>query len=131
VGAQILNDVTGECVLTDKEGRSYHLIFDNQAVMALEKITGKSAVGILSDTSNTDCQAMIMCGAAGWQRRQPGGPRVNGNLAQKIFLACGGYAKLAPKLAESLSCAEGMGFDDDDEAEGDAGDAGPFGSPTS
>jgi hypothetical protein len=127
VGAEIVNEVTGECVLTDKEGRTYHLVFDMSAVMALEKMTGKSAVGIMSDTANTDCVAMILAGAGGWQRRQPGGQRINGNLAQKIFIACGGYDKLAVKLCESLYLAEGMGFNDDEAEDAGGDDAGPLG----
>lgn len=137
MGAKLLNELTGEAVLTDKEGRSYHVIFDLSAVMALEKITAKTAVQVISNPGVTDCVAMILAGTAGWQRRDPSAPRVNANLAQRILIDSGGLAKIAPVLAESLSCAEGMGLGDDGDNgdngddDGDGGDAGPFASPTS
>lgn len=128
MAAEIVNEVTGEALLTDKAGREYHVVFDMSAVMALEKITGRTVVEIISDPGMTGCVAMIMAGAAGWQRRQPGGPKVNGNLAQKILTDSGGVAKCGPVLAESLSCAEGLGFNDD--AGGDD-DTSPLGSTSS
>lgn len=135
MSAELVNEVTGECVLfakcEDSEVREYHLVFDMDAVMALEKITGKSAVDIISNTSNTDCVAMILCGHAGYQRRNRGGSRMNGNLAKRVFLDSGGYAGLSYVLAESLSRAEGMGFDDAGDG-GDSGDeSGPLGLPAS
>lgn len=132
MGAELVNEVTGECILTDKNDRKYHLVFDMDAVMALEKITGKPAVNIISDTSHTDCVAMILCGHAGWQRRNPGGSRLNGNLAKRIFLDSGGYGRLAYVLSDSLSRAEGMGFDDaESEDDTDAVDRGPLALPSS
>ncbi len=128
MSAELVNEVTGECTLTDKDDRKYHLVFDMDAVMALEKITGRAAVDIISNTSHTDCVAMILCGSGGYQRRNPGGSRMNGNLAKRIFLDSGGYARLAYVLAESLSRAEGMGFDDEDDG-GEA--AGPLALPSS
>lgn len=118
MSGQVLNDVTGEAVINDNADRKYHVVFDLTAVMALEKITGRGAIEILSQTSTTDCVAMILVGTSAWARRNPGAPKVNGNLAQKIFIDSGGYLKLAPVLVESLSCAEGLGLD------GGAGDAG-------
>ncbi len=129
MSAELVNEVTGECILTDKEDRKYHLVFDMDAVMALEKITGKSAVDIISSTGTTDCVAMILCGHAGYQRRNPGGSRMNGNLAKKVFLDSGGYAKLCYVLAESLSRAEGMGFDDEGDDGGEP--SGPLALPSS
>ncbi len=126
MGAKLLNQVTGECVISGK-GRDYNLVFDVDAVLSLEKLAGRSAVAIINDTSNTDCILMIMCGHAGWQRRNPGnGQRLNGNLAKRIFLDSGGYAGLSFVLGDSLSRAEGMGFDEV-ESDGDTdADAGPL-----
>ncbi|MCA1569748.1 MAG: hypothetical protein LC798_05385 [Chloroflexi bacterium] len=115
MGAQILNDLTGEAALTDKDGHKYHVVFDLSAVMALEKITGKSAIDVLSNPSASDCVAMILCGTAGYGRRNPGSPKMNHNLAQKVLIDSGGLAKLAPVLAEALSCAEGLGLNGEDE----------------
>ena len=129
MSAKIVNELTGEAVLTDTAGHDYHVVFDISAVMALEKITGRSAIEVMSNPGLTDCIAMILSGTAGWQRRTPGAPRVNGNLAQRILIDSGGLAKVAPVLCESLSCAEGLGMGADDDGEGDA--TGPLASPLS
>lgn len=111
MGARVLNDVTGEAVLADKEGREYHVIFDLQAVMALEKLSGRSAFDIVNEGPTiSDCVCMILAGAAGYSRRDSGAHRVNGNLAQRIFQDSGGFLAVAPTLAESLSCAEALGL---------------------
>lgn len=131
MAGQVLNDVTGEAVLTDKEDRKYHVVFDLTAVMVLEKMTGRGAIEILSATSATDCVAMILAGTAGWARRNPGAPKVNANLAQKIFIDSGGYLRLAPVLVESLSCAEGLGLDGGSDDAGGDEEAGPLALPPS
>jgi hypothetical protein len=132
MGAEILNEVTGEAALTDKTGRKYHVVFDLNAVMALESIVGRSAISVISAPDVTSCVAMILAGSGGYQRRNPGGRKINANLAQKIFLDSGGLVKLAPVLVESLSCAEGLGLNGgDDDAGADEGEAGPLVSPPS
>ncbi len=95
----------------------------------LEKLTERGVMAILSDPSANDCVAMIMAGTAGWARRNPGSAKVNGNLAERIFLDSGGYRKLAPVLIQSLSCAEGLNLDDDGEGSGDD-EAGPLALPS-
>lgn len=131
MGAQILNDLTGEAVLTDKADRKYHVVFDISAVMALEKITGRSAIEVMSSPGLTDCVAMILTGTAGWQRRNPGAQRVNANLAQRILIDSGGLAKVVPVLCESLSCAEGLGMSDDAAGDSDGDEADPLASAPS
>ncbi len=130
MSAKIVNDLTGEVLLTGKSGRTYSLVFDLSAVMALEKITSKSAIDIMINPGATDCVAMIMCGASGWQRRNPTGPKINGNLAQKVFSDSGGLS-IRNVLAESLSGAEGLGIGDEEEEEPDESDPGPLALPTS
>lgn len=129
MGAEVLNEVTGEAVLTDKEGRSYHVVFDFTAVRVLEKLTERGVMAILHDPSANDCVAMIMAGTAGWGRRNSGSPKVNGNLAERVFLDSGGYRRVAPVLTQSLSCAEGLNLDDDGEGSGDD-EAGPLALPS-
>lgn len=145
MGIQVLNEVTGEAVITDTgpghdgiDPRRYHVVFDLDAVMTIEKMTGRSAIDILVGLPNlTDCLAMIMAGTAGYQRRNPGvGRRVNPALAKRILVDAGGVLALAPGLAESLSCAEGLGLVDDDNNaagidEGDGDDASPLALPGS
>lgn len=130
VSAEVLNEVTGEAVLTDKADRKYHVVFDFSAVRVLEKLAGRGVMEILRETSVNDCLAMIMAGAAGYGRRNPGSPKLNGNLVERVFIDSGGYAILAPVLVHSLSCAEGLnleGVDGDDEQD----DAGPLALPSS
>ncbi len=60
--------------------------------------------------------------------------KVNPTLALRILIDSGGVLRVAPTLAESMSCAEGLGLgpdaaEDDDEGGGD--DPAPFGSPAS
>lgn len=129
MGAEVLNEVTGEAVLTDNGDRKYHVVFDFTAVRVLEKLTERGVMQILHDPSANDCVAMIMAGTAGWARRNPGSPKVNGNLAERIFLDSGGYRKLAPALIQSLSCAEGLNLDDDGEGSRDD-EAGPLALPS-
>lgn len=128
MGAQIVNELTGEAVLSDREGRKYHVVFDLDAVMVVEKLTGRAAMEvIMGSPSVTDCVAMILAGTGGYARRNPGAPKVNANLAQRIFTDSGGLLKLAPILVESLSCAEGLGLVDDGEDErGTEGESGPL-----
>lgn len=130
MGAQILNELTGEAAITDKAGRKYHVVFDLDAVIAVEKMTGRSAMELMmSRPGITDCIVMIIAGTGGWARRNPGagGPRVNENLAKRIF-ADGGGIRLGPILAESLSCAEGLGLEAAAD-EHDGGEDGPLLSP--
>ncbi len=132
--AQIANDVTGEAVLTDPEGREYRIIFDLSAVMDVERMSGHSAVDIMAGRpSVTDCVCMIIAGAAGYQRRNPAGAKkVNPNLAQRILIDCGGLVRVAPVLAESMSCAEGLGLGPDpDEDDGGGEPPGPLVPPGS
>lgn len=131
MGAEIVNEVTGEAILTDAADRKYHLVFDLSAVMALEKMSGHGAIEILGNPSATDCVAMILAGTSGWARRHPGAPKVNGTLAQKIFVDSGGYLKLAPVLVEALSCAEGLGLDGGSDGDDSDGDPGPLALPPS
>lgn len=127
MAAEVLNEVTGEAVLTDKAGHKYHVVFDLDAVLAVEKITGKTAVQLMTGQPGaTDCICLILAGSAGWARRNPGAPRINENLARKIFADSGGL-RLGPALSVSLSCAEGLGLDDNDEE----ADSGPLVSPSS
>lgn len=130
MGAQVLNEVTGEAVLTDKVGREYHVLFDLTAVVATEKLTGRSVMDVLTGPHAADCLVMIVTGAAGYARRNPGAPNVNANLAQRIFIDSGGLVKAGPVLVQSLSCAEGLGLGADDEA-GEADEAAPLVSPPS
>lgn len=130
MGAQILNELTGEAAITDRAGRKYHVVFDLDAVIATEKMTGRSAMDLMmSRPGASDCIVLIIAGTGGWARRNPGagGPRVNENLAKRIFADSGGL-RLGPILVESLSCAEGLGLgaDDDDH---DGGEDGPLHSP--
>lgn len=126
----VVNDVTGEAFIQDDKGRKYGVLFDLAAVQALERMAGKSAIDVLNNPGVNDCIALIVAGTLGYGRRNPGSPKVNGNLAARIFEDAGGYRKVAPTLIESLSCAECLGLsetpDDDDE-----GEAGPLGLPTS
>lgn len=131
MGAEVLNTVTGEAVLTDKADHKHHVVFDLQAVMTLEKMTGRGVIEILSNTSATDCVAMILVGTSGYGRRNPGSPKVNGNLAQRILVDSGGYLKLAPVLVESLSCAEGLGLDGDSGGDDDGDNSDPLALPPS
>jgi hypothetical protein len=130
VSAEVLNEVTGEAMIADKAGHKYHVCFDLTAVMVLEKMTGRGVIEILSNTSITDCVAMIIAGTSGYGRRNPGSPKVNGNLAQRILEDSGGYSKLAPVLVQSLSCAQGLGFDDESDGE-DRDEAAPLALPAS
>lgn len=133
MGAQIVNELTGEMVLTDDAEHAYHLVFDLTAVMAVEQMSGRQAMDILaSRPSVTDCVCMIVAGVAGYQRRHPGGKKVSPTLAQRILIDSGGLLRLAPVLAESMSCAEGLGLGPDESSEdGDGDDPAPFASPTS
>jgi hypothetical protein len=129
MGAEVLNEVTGEAVLTDKTGREYRLVFDFTAVRVLEKLAERGVMAILHDPSANDCVAMIMAGTAGWARRNHGSAKVNGNLAERIFIDSGGYRKVAPVLIQSLSCAEGLNLDDDGDANEDD-EAAPLALPS-
>jgi hypothetical protein len=135
MGARILNELTGEAVLSDDQGREYHVLFDLSAVMAVEATTGHSAIDVLRNTTVTDCVAMILAGSEGYARRNPGAKRVNGNLAMRVLASCGGLMRVAPTLVESLSCAEGLGLGpdatDDDADEGDGDEPTPLPSPGS
>lgn len=131
MGAQILNDLTGEAALTDIAGRKYHLVFDLSAVMAAEKMTGKSAMDLMmSRPGVVDCVCLIIAGCSGWQRRNPGAePKITEAKATRIFSDSGGL-RIAPVLIESLSCAEGMGLEGAEPDDADD-EAGPLVSPTS
>lgn len=133
MGAEVVNDLTGEVVLSDEAGNSYHLVFDLSAVMTLEKMAGRGALEILSSTpSINDCLAMILAGAGGWQRRSPGAKVVNPNLAQKILVGAGGALKVMQVLMKSLSCAEGLGLREEmGDEPGEASDARPLDSTAS
>lgn len=129
MGARIVNDVTGEAVLSDEAGRSYHFLFDLQAVMNVEALTGHAPLQIMGNPSVTDCVSMIVAGSAGYQRRSPGGKKVDGRLAMRILTDSGGYRRVAPVLATSLSCAEGLGLDAGED-DGDGDEDAPFDLPT-
>lgn len=129
-GAKIVNDLTGEALLTDDAGREYHLVFDLQAVMNVEALSGHAPLQVMGNPSVTDCVSMIVAGSAGYQRRSPGGKKVDGKLAMRILIDSGGYRRLAPVLAMSMSCAEGLGLDDDGSDDSDGDEAGPLALPT-
>lgn len=129
MGAQILNELTGEAILTDDADRKYHLVFDLSAVMQLEAMSGHTALDVIRNPSVSDCVVMIMAGIDGHQRRNGGGKKISAKLAQRILADSGGFRRLAPVLVESLSCAEGLGLGGDDD-DGDGDEDGPFPSPT-
>lgn len=129
MAAKLLNEVTGEAVITDSAGREYHVVFDLTAVMAVEQLTGRGAVDVALGgmPSASACVAMILAGTAGYARRQPGAPKVNPNLAQRILVDSGGVAGVGRDLCVSLAHGEGLGLTDDEPGSGD--EAGPLVSP--
>ena len=135
MGAELINDLTGEAVITDKAERRYHVVFDLSAVMVVESMAGRSAMDILMGRpSATDCVAMIVGGCGGYSRRSPNAPKVTPKLAMRILEDSGGVLKLGPTLAASMSCAEALGLRGDDEDSDDADgedDRGPLASPPS
>lgn len=131
MGARIVNSLTGEAAI-ESGGQTYGVVFDLAAVMNLEAALGRSVIDIIRQAGGVrDCVAMIIAGADGYARRNPGAKRVNPTLAQRIF-ADGGGLRLAPVLIESLTCAEGLGLSDGgDEEDGEAGESDPLPPPPS
>lgn len=126
MSAQVVNRVTGECVVTDeKTGRTYNLEFDIKAITKLEQMcAGKSAMTLIATPpSMTDMACMLVMGVEGWNRRNGAAQKpLNPNLAQQLIVNAGGYARIVDELQLSLARGEGMGLLDG--AEEDAMEAG-------
>lgn len=135
--AQVLNDITGAAVFTATNGRQVHVLFDIEAVSAVESLSGKSVFDLLSTRPGvSDMVHLIMAGAAGYSRRNPAAKAVNAERALRFIKAFpGGVLGMLPTMLKSLTKAEGLGLDldDDDDLDDDEdGDAGPPGrGPTS
>lgn len=134
MGAQVLDDFTGEAVLTDAAGNQRaFVLFDRTAVKSIDAVIPRGAMSVVAGgTGNvTEVVQLLMCGSAGYQRRNRGAMRlVNEDLARDVLRDCGGPFVVLPALLESLSCAEDLGLRGDAEAsDGDA--AAPLAPPSS
>jgi hypothetical protein len=137
MGAQIVNRVTGECVVTDdKTGRTYNLEFDIKAIEKCEAIAGEKAFELISTPPSVrGITAILMSGVEGWNRRNHGSQRpLNPNLAQLLLVGAGGMGEIREPLQLCLARGEGMGLLDGveeeaqeaaQEAGAQAADAGP------
>lgn len=131
MSAEIENRVTGQCRLSTKAGREYHLLFDMEAVAEVEAMSG--GVGIMDllmrQPGVTMLVRMIVAGSKGYARRNPGVRAINPTLAMKLVRDCGGLQDLSGPVAECVCRAEGMGlFDVDDDGEGEVDDEGGGGN---
>lgn len=130
--SQIINDVTGCAEFTGASGRTVHVLFDIEAVMAVEQTTGKSVFDLLSGRPGlTDMIYLLMAGSRGYGRR-PGvsAKPLSPERASKFVVDCGGVLAMLPTMLRSLTKAEGIGLDiddEDDEVGEPADDAGPPG----
>lgn len=125
MSAEMVNPVTGECLLTDKEGREYHLLFDLTAVAALETMSnGETVFDIIERRPGVLMLArMLVAGSQGYARRNPTTTqRINPGLAMKVIVSCGGIQKIVAPVTESLCRSEGMGMFDDEGLDPGAGD---------
>lgn len=129
MSGKVLDDFTGEAVLTNAEGDVLaHLLFDRSAVKALDGMVARGASGLLVQppSTMTECGIMVMVGTAGYQRRNPGTKRVTDNdQAWDIVRDAGGplHKHVVGTLVESLSCAEDLGLRN---VPVDTGDADPL-----
>lgn len=134
MGAQVIDDFTGEAVLSDAAGNQRaFVLFDRTAVKAIDALIPRGCMALVSGgTGNiTECVHMLVCGSAGYQRRNRGAMRLtNEDLARDVLRDCGGPFVVLPVLLESLSCAEDLGLRADAEvSDGDA--AAPLAPPSS
>lgn len=131
--AQIVNQATGEAVLTGRSGRECHVVFDLAAVAQLEaQMGGRSVLDLIQSRPGvTNVLQMMVVGSAGYARRNPGQvPKpLNPALAMKVMEDCGGFANIADVMLESLTRAEGLGLFPDVEAGTDDADPPPGPGP--
>lgn len=132
--SNIVNAITGCAVFTDAKGKRVHVLFDIEAVMAVERLSGRSVFDLLSGRPGpTDMVNLLLAGTQGYARRNGGAVKaLNPQRAARFVIDSGGVLPMLPTMLESLTKAEGLGLDLDDDEDDDEGadlgdDAGPPG----
>lgn len=132
MSATIVNKLTGEARLEGKSGRACGVVFDLQAVAAIEAQTTMGIADYLARAFGragvNETQRLILVGNEAYRRRNPGSNPIMPKAALDLIADAGGMLLVYPVLVESLMLAEGLGFNDGgDESAMPADDAGPPG----